>query len=130
MKFSSNQTLKVSGRLMEKGQMEACIEFALKMHGSHDEVKDGNGKVCIYKVGDNMFSIGAAPKEKIPAQWGTFPFSYNIKLMADIVRANLDEQTVKEDVAEKGFLMNRFDSESEPERAVGVVTFKPYSSTK
>lgn len=131
MSFFSNQTLKVSGRLYEKGELEACIEFALKLHGSHKEVSDRQGsKQCIYKFEDKAFCIGVSKRDAVPTGWTAFPFAFNMKLMSDIVRANLEEQPVKENVADKGFMMSRYEGEGAAGNEIGVITFKPYSCTK
>lgn len=128
MNFAENQTLKVSGTLKKNGQLEECIAFALKMHGSYDKVVgDTPAAQCVFKMTESTFHIGVCDMKHIPDGWGAFPFTYNMGLMAEIIRTNLDKQESQTGDSEKGFLLSRYVSDKAGDNEVGVISIKPYS---
>ena len=128
MNFAENQTLKVSGTLRKNGQLEECISFALKMHGSYDKVvADTPTAQCVFKMTDNTFHIGVCDMNHLPEGWGAFPFAYNMGLMAEIIRTNLDKQESQTENSEKGFLLSRYAGGKAEDNEIGVISIKPYS---
>lgn len=138
--FSSNQVLKISGRL-GNGDLAKALELAL--HYSDDFecfTRKENPAKCVFQITkDDRYCIGWNIDEK-DENWTEYPFDFDINIISQIIeqylnkcRTNKNELLDWDGAYEKGFLMKAIpetmSDEYENIKAPfhGIVTFSPYT---
>lgn len=115
--FSSNQVLEISGSF---GQLQAALEFALKM--------SGNSK-CVYQITeDGRYRIGKV-YDKVKEGWNEFQFDFDTSIVSQIIIQFLSKQDIHyEDEGDggynKGFIMKSISEYVDD--GFGIAEFKPF----